>query len=279
MTPKIAVDLIVFDLDGTLADTLPDLTAAANFACRRLGLPEHAPEAVRGMIGGGERKLMERLVGPAHQDRVEECLELYLDHYTRHNGELTRLYPGVPETLERLAGKKLAVLSNKLQRLTQQALEAVGLARFFAAIRGGGAGLPLKPAPEPLLALIRRPGGGPSRSLMVGDKTADIQAGREAGAFTAAVTYGYGDLDALSRGGPGFSAGRGFPNCPTFWPGDRLRGLSVAPRLQARKILDSRWAWPGKIRRAPGPGPAILFDRTGIAEYIFLRAWRCSSVG
>ena len=63
MTSRIAVDLIVFDLDGTLADTLPDLTAAANFACRRLGLPEHSPEAIRGMIGGGERKLIERLVG------------------------------------------------------------------------------------------------------------------------------------------------------------------------------------------------------------------------
>ena len=147
MTSKIAVDLIVFDLDGTLADTLPDLTAAANFACRRLRLPEHSPEAIRGMIGGGERKLIERLVGPAHQDRVEECLQLYLNHYTRHNGELTRLYPGVGETLALVSGKKLAVLSNKLWRLTQQALDTMGIARFFVAVRGGGANLPLKPPP------------------------------------------------------------------------------------------------------------------------------------
>jgi phosphoglycolate phosphatase len=204
MTPKIAVDLIVFDLDGTLADTLPDLTAAANFACHRLGLPEHAPEAIRGMIGGGERQLIERLVGPAHQDRVEACLQLYLDHYTRHNGELTRLYPGVPETLTRLSGKKLAVLSNKLQRLTRQTLEAMGIAGLFAAIRGGGVGLPLKPAPAPLLALTAALGVGPPRSLMVGDKIADIKAGREAGAFTAAVAYGYGDLDVLSAASPDF---------------------------------------------------------------------------
>ena len=106
MTSKIAVDLIVFDLDGTLADTLPDLTAAANFACHRLGLPVHLPPTIRGMIGGGERKLIERLVGPEHQDKVEECLKLYLDYYTRHNGELTRVYPGVVATLERLSGKK-----------------------------------------------------------------------------------------------------------------------------------------------------------------------------
>lgn len=204
MTSIITVDLIVFDLDGTLADTLPDLTAAANFACRRLRLPEHSPESIRGMIGGGERKLIERLVGPAHQDRVEECLQLYLDHYTRHNGELTRLYPGVVDTLSLLSGKKLAVLSNKLQRLTQQTLEAIDIARFFAAIRGGGAGLPLKPDPAALLSLTADLGVESSRSLMVGDKIADIRAGQEAGAFTAAVTYGYGDLDDLTAASPDF---------------------------------------------------------------------------
>jgi phosphoglycolate phosphatase len=208
MTPKIAVDLMVFDLDGTLADTLPDLTAAANFACRRLGLPEHSPKAIRGMIGGGERQLIQRLVGPAHQDRVEECLQLYLDHYTRHNGELTRVYPGVVGTLERLQGKRLAVLSNKLWRLTQQALDAMGIARFFVAVRGGGANLPLKPAPDQLLALTADMGVGPSRTLMVGDKIADIQVGRGAGAFTAAVTYGYGDLDALTAAAPDFLLAR-----------------------------------------------------------------------
>jgi phosphoglycolate phosphatase len=143
-------------------------------------------------------------VGPAHQDRVGECLQLYLDHYTRHNGELTRLYPGVAETLALLGGKKLAVLSNKLQRLTQQALEAIDLTRFFAAIRGGGAGLPLKPEPDALLSLAADLGVEPSRSLMVGDKIADIRTGQEAGAFTAAVTYGYGDLDSLTAAAPNF---------------------------------------------------------------------------
>jgi phosphoglycolate phosphatase len=205
---KIAVDLIVFDLDGTLADTLPDLTAAANYACRRLHLAEHPPEAVRGMIGGGERKLIERLVGPAHQDLVEECLELYLDYYSRHNGDMTRLYPEVADTLPRLAGKKLAVLSNKLQRLTRQTLEALNLAEFFVAIRGGGSHLPLKPAPDPLAALIADLGVEPSRTLMVGDKMADIQTGRGAGAFTAAVTYGYGDLDSLAAASPDLLLGR-----------------------------------------------------------------------
>jgi len=204
MREKIAVDLIVFDLDGTLADTLLDLTAAANYACHRLGLPLHLPTAIRGMIGGGERRLIERLVGPDHQDKVEECLRLYLDYYTRHNGESTRVYPGVISTLELLTGKRLAVLSNKLWRLTQQTLEAISIARFFVAIRGGGANLPLKPAPDQLLALIADMGVKANRTLMVGDKPADIQAGRAAGAFTAAVAYGYGEPDALTAASPDF---------------------------------------------------------------------------
>jgi phosphoglycolate phosphatase len=107
-----------------------------------------------------------------------------------------------------MSGKKLAVLSNKLQRLTRQTLEAIDIARFFAAIRGGGAGLPLKPEPAALLSLTADLGVDPSRSLMVGDKIADIRSGQEAGAFTAAVTYGYGDLDALTAASPDFLLAR-----------------------------------------------------------------------
>jgi phosphoglycolate phosphatase len=202
---KIAADLIVFDLDGTLADSVADLTVAANHACRKLGLPERRPAEVQGMIGGGERKFMERLVGPEHQSLVEECLKLYLEYYTRHCADLTRLYPGVPETLEKLAGeKKLAVLSNKLQRLTVKTLELLGIARFFAAIRGGGTELPLKPSPAPLLALIQELGAVPARTLMVGDKPADIAAARGAGSPVAVVTYGYGDLPSLTAASPDF---------------------------------------------------------------------------
>ena len=205
---KIAVDLIVFDLDGTLADSLPDLTNAANYALGRLDLPARSPEEVRGMIGGGERKFMERLVGPDHQALADDCLELYLDYYSRHCSDLTRLYPGVLETLEKLSGKKLAVLSNKLQRLTEAVLKTLEIARFFAASRGGGAGLPLKPAAEPLMSLIQDLGVAPGRTLMVGDKPADVMTARGAGARIAAVTYGYGELASLQAATPDFLLAR-----------------------------------------------------------------------
>jgi phosphoglycolate phosphatase len=205
---KIVVDLIVFDLDGTLADSLPDLTAAANYACRRLGLPERSPEAVAGMIGGGERMFMERLAGPDHQDLVDDCLTIYLDYYSAHAADLTRLYPGVQETLEKMAGKKLAVLSNKLQRLTERVLETLKIDHFFKARLGGGSGLALKPSPEPLIALIRDLGAQPDRTMMVGDKPADISTGRGAGARVAVVTYGYGDLESLKAAAPDFLLSR-----------------------------------------------------------------------
>jgi phosphoglycolate phosphatase len=207
MTPKVIehIDLIVFDLDGTLADSLPDLAKAANYACRSLGLPEHPAEAFKGMIGGGERKFVERFLGPGQERLLEEGLKLYLDYYSRHCGDLTRIYPEVKETLPRLAGKKLAVLSNKMQRLTEKVVQALGIFSFFAAVRGGGRDLPLKPSPEPLLALIRELQGEPGRTLMVGDKTADVLAGQGAGALTLGVTYGYGDPSALEAAAPDFT--------------------------------------------------------------------------
>lgn len=206
MTPKAIeqIDLIVFDLDGTLADSLPDLANAANYACRSLGLPEHPAAAIKGMIGGGERKFVERFLGPGQERLLEEGLRLYLDYYSRHCGDLTRIYPEVKETLTRLAGKKLAVLSNKLQRLTEKVLQITGIFPFFTAVRGGGRELPLKPSPEPLLALIKELQGEPGRTLMVGDKTVDVLAGKGAGTLTLGVTYGYGDPSALEAAAPDF---------------------------------------------------------------------------
>jgi phosphoglycolate phosphatase len=202
MSRKIAVDLIVFDLDGTLVDSLPDLTNAANFACRSLGLPEHPRKEIQGMIGDGERKFVARFLGPGNEKYAEAALKLYLDYYYHHVGDLTRLYPGVKETLKELAGKKLAVLSNKLQSLTEEVLRVMGILQVFLAVRGGGRELALKPSPEPLLALIRDLRADPGRTLMVGDKPADILTGKGAGALTAAVTYGYGDLASIRAAAP-----------------------------------------------------------------------------
>ena len=96
------------------------------------------------------------------------------------------------------------MLSNKRQSLTEAVLKVTGLSPFFAAVRGGGGELPLKPSPEPLLALIKEVAGEPARTLMVGDKPGDIQAGKAAGTLTLGVTYGYGEPAAITAAGPDF---------------------------------------------------------------------------
>jgi len=198
------ISLIVFDLDGTLADSLPDITNAANYACRRLGLTEHPAVAIKQMIGGGERKLVERFLGPGREGLLEEAFGLYLDYYSRHTGDFTRLYPGVKETLPLLQSKKLAVLSNKRQSLSEAVLRVTGILPFFAAVRGGSEEMPLKPSPEPLLALIKAVGEDPALTLMVGDKPGDVLAGKGAGTLTLGVTYGYGEPSAVKAAGPDF---------------------------------------------------------------------------
>jgi phosphoglycolate phosphatase len=202
------IDLIVFDLDGTLADSLPDIATAANHACRSLGVPEHSPEAIKGMIGGGERKLVKRFLGPGREGLVEEAVKLYLDYYSSHCGDFTRLYPGVKETLPLLQGKKLAVLSNKRQSLTEAVLRVTGIFPFFTVIRGGSEEMPLKPSSEPLLALIKEVQGDPACTIMVGDKPGDVLAGKGAGTLTLGVTYGYGDAAAVAAAGPDFLVDR-----------------------------------------------------------------------
>jgi phosphoglycolate phosphatase len=198
------ITLIVFDLDGTLVDSLPDLAAAANFALRRLGLPEHPLEAHRQMIGQGEKNFVRRFLGDEHQHLYDQALALYLEHYSQNLGGQSRLYPGVPETLARLFHLNLAVLSNKREDLSQGVIEVMGLADFFEAVRGGDSYGALKPNPEGLGALISELGETPARTLMVGDKPADILAGRGAGAFTAALTSGYGDPEALAAAAPDY---------------------------------------------------------------------------
>jgi phosphoglycolate phosphatase len=200
-----AIDLIVFDLDGTLVDSVPDLAAAANHALRRLGLPEQSVEAHKKMIGAGEKNFVKRFLGPDHQDLYDQALALYLEHYSRHLGDQTRVYPGVAETLTRLAPVKKAVLSNKREDLSRQVVELMGLAGFFQAVRGGNSYGVLKPSPEGLSSLIKEFGSNPARTFMVGDKPEDVLTGRGAGARTVALTCGYGDREALAAAGPDFA--------------------------------------------------------------------------
>lgn len=186
------VDLVLWDLDGTLADTLQDITEALNRVAASLGLPPSTPEEVRPAIGGGIRNLIATALGIADQGdpRVARAVEDFRADYSANLLVHTRLYPGVRAVLERLRGKRQAVISNKLQAMTRAIVEGLGIAEFFVEVIGQGGDYPIKPDPASTLAMVRRHGTTPARTLFVGDSEPDSATAQAAGVRLVLVTYG-----------------------------------------------------------------------------------------
>lgn len=191
-------DALIFDLDGTLADTADDIAASVAHAMTGESLPVPSRGTIVGAIGGGVGKLIERLVAEA--ERRPAVLKAFLRHYGEHLLDRTRLYPGVSETLAALDGAALAVVSNKPEAFTRRILQGLGIAGRFRAVFGGDS-LPVrKPDPAVVRAVLAAIGG--SRPLLVGDSGTDVRTARNAGIPCCAVTYGYhrpGELDGADH--------------------------------------------------------------------------------
>lgn len=201
----------LFDLDGTLADTLPDIAASANFVRARHGLPPLPLAAVRTFVGDGARALLARALAeilPAAENDRAALLDAAMSSYTAHHeAQCTvhaKLMPGVPLHLEQLlaAGHPLAVVTNKPERLARCVLAHLGIADLFGAIVGGDTLPERKPSPAPLFAALRILGAPVLGATMVGDGVPDLRAGRAAGLSTIACLFGYGDPAALRACGP-----------------------------------------------------------------------------
>jgi phosphoglycolate phosphatase len=200
-----AIQAVLFDLDGTLLDTLADIASCTNLVLAELGLPPHPPEAYKRFVGGGLTELLERafparvLRGPGLQARARRFEELY----ERHSGDETRPYPGVARMLSAVArrGLPMAVASNKPQRFTEQCLSALLPRWRFAAVRGARPGIPLKPDPAGPLAAARAMGMGPGAVLYLGDAGVDMQAAVAAGMFPVGALWGFRDAEELKRCG------------------------------------------------------------------------------
>jgi phosphoglycolate phosphatase len=193
--------LIIFDLDGTLIDSLADLTDATNWMLVRFNRPELAPEQVRMLVGQGARNLVERAMPGATEDEVEMGLKFFLDYNEDHIADKTRLYSGVTATLDWLrgGGRELAVISNKNVALCRKILALLEIDAYFTEVLGADS-LPFrKPSPEPVLKLLRDFGVSAQAAAMVGDSINDIAAGRGAGVMTIGCTYGYGDISELAE--------------------------------------------------------------------------------
>jgi phosphoglycolate phosphatase len=172
--------ILVFDLDGTLIDSAPDLAQAVNALLAELGKPPLAETAIRPMIGDGSRLLLARALAASGIEGPPDAFDRFMVHYLAFIADKTRVYPGVPETLAALQekGHPLGVCTNKPYKPTVHVLEAFNLAHFFGAVIGGDSLPQRKPEPEPLLETIARLGGG--AAAMIGDSANDILCARAA---------------------------------------------------------------------------------------------------
>jgi phosphoglycolate phosphatase len=190
---------IVFDLDGTLVDTAPDLISTLNVILAREGLPPVPYDDARPMIGGGARGMLERALAaegrPDLKPELERMFRAFIEHYADHIADRSLPYPGLEATLDRLAdkGHRLAVCTNKLEWLSVRLLDTLKLSRHFAAICGQDTFGVMKPDPEVLRRTILRAGGEPARAVMVGDSGTDIRTARAAKIPVVAVDFGYSE--------------------------------------------------------------------------------------
>jgi phosphoglycolate phosphatase len=188
---------VIFDLDGTLVDTAPDLMAATNHVLRAHGRRPISMAEVRAFVGHGARALVTRGLtatgGLPDGFDLEATYREFVDHYSAHIADASTVFPGLEPLLERLAGAGIAmgVCTNKLEGLSVQLLEAVGLSRFFGAVVGPDTLGIAKPDPRPYREALRRLGGDISASVMVGDSETDILTARAAGVPVLAVPFGY----------------------------------------------------------------------------------------
>jgi phosphoglycolate phosphatase len=195
------IDLIIFDLDGTLIDSLPDLADATNHMLTTLGRPRIDQDAVRRLVGQGARRLVERALPSASEDVIAQGLDLFLDYNHHHIADRTVLYPGVMETLDALKqrGIRMAIISNKNVALCREVISVLGAEHYFEEILGADS-LPFrKPSPEPVLKLLADFELAPERATLVGDSINDIAAGKGAGVVTVGCTWGYGDSEELAE--------------------------------------------------------------------------------
>lgn len=192
--------IIVFDLDGTLVDTAPDLISALNFVLEREGLPPVPLDSARNMIGAGARKLIERGLGlegrAASLQDITRMTADFIDYYAAHIAEASRPFEGLEGALDDLSarGFRFAVCTNKLEWLSKRLLDQLELSGRFAAICGADTFGVSKPDPAFLRQTIARAGGQLSSSIMVGDAGTDIGVARRAGVPVIGVGFGYTDV-------------------------------------------------------------------------------------
>ncbi|MEO5657213.1 MAG: HAD-IA family hydrolase [Nitrospiria bacterium] len=200
----IEIDLLIFDLDGTLADTKEDIATAVNLTLSDYGLPPHPPQQIYTFVGDGVRALLARAFESRGADVFADALAVFRGHYLDHLVDATRLYPGVETVLDHFAPKKKAIVTNKPIEYTLKLMDGLKARERFDVILGANSTPHLKPHPGMIHQVLSDLGVSPGRAIMVGDNVNDILAARGAGVRSVAVGYGLGDPAVLRAAHPDF---------------------------------------------------------------------------
>lgn len=197
------MDNFIFDLDGTLLNTLNDLAASTNYALRSAGMPEHSVEDVRQFVGNGVKKLMERAIPYGlNNPKFDDTYATFRKHYLVHSLDTTKPYDGIPEVLAELKrrGKKLAIVSNKFYAATQELAKHFFPETIQVAI-GERENIRKKPAPDTVLEAMRQLGIGKEGTVYIGDSDVDIDTAKNVGIPCISVLWGFRDRDFLIEHG------------------------------------------------------------------------------
>lgn len=194
--------LLLYDLDGTLVDTLEDLAEAANHMLRRMGRAAVSPRMVRRAIGRGMRELVKECLGTTDEPRITEGVATFRAYYGAHLLDHSRLYPGTRELLNHFGERPQAVITNKPTACSEELLTGLGIRGYFLDVIGGDGSHPRKPDPSSVLALLQTLDVGPSEAVFIGDSPIDVETGRQAGVMTVGVSHGLVDEAELAAAGP-----------------------------------------------------------------------------
>lgn len=197
--------LLIFDLDGTLLNTIVDLGEACNYALQKMGFAEHPISAYNFMVGNGVRNLLQRSHPDATPEELEQLLTYFRDYYDDHCTIHTSPYPGIPELLEKLVERKinLAVCSNKYQKAVDKIISHYFPDIHFAAVVGNQDGYPVKPDPSSLFSVLLQFPTPKQQVLMIGDSAVDIETARRACVDSAGVSWGFRPVSELRRANAG----------------------------------------------------------------------------
>ena len=200
----IRIDLLVFDLDGTLVDSRTDIVNAVNFMLNSLGLKEKNYDRVVSYIGTGEKDLIRQSLQDEDEGLLERGLSIFKDYYRNHSADSSKLYPGVKETIEYYKHKTMIVVTNRTAPNAESTLSILGIDKYFEDLIGGNEDSCLKPSACPLERIPRRLIRSKDRCMVIGDMAIDIEAGRSAGFITCGVTYGIGKGEDIEKAMPDY---------------------------------------------------------------------------